>query len=50
MKIQIGACWRGEGKFEIHTCFNSLDIPTNVKKTDLLAALDNVLDEGYNTA
>ncbi|MCX6990747.1 MAG: DUF4116 domain-containing protein [Chlamydiae bacterium] len=50
MKISIGACWRGGGRFEIHTCFNSLDIPTDVENADLLAALDSVLDEGYNTA
>ncbi len=27
IRILIGASWRGPGVFELHTCFNSLDVP-----------------------
>ena len=50
LKIQVGKCWRGGGRFEIHTCFNSLDVPTDVPKEAFLEALDAILGEGYNIA
>ena len=50
MKITIGACWRGDGKFEIQTCFNSLHVPSDVPKELFLGALDHILVEGYNIA
>ena len=39
IRIQIGACWRGPGVFELHTCFNSLDVSTGVVPENLRRSL-----------
>lgn len=49
-EIKIRASWRNV--FEIHTCFNSLDLPsTEMSKEEFLAALDAVIQGvSYNIA
>ncbi len=51
VNIEIRKGWRA-GAFEVHTCFNSLDIPQiEMTKEGFMAALDAVLvGEGYNIA
>jgi hypothetical protein len=48
MQIKIKRCWRPA--FEIHTCFNSLDLPLGeMTKEEFWAALDaTIADEKYN--
>lgn len=56
MEIKIKKSWRGDGSFEIHTCFNSLDLPSfATDKKTFLDNLDVVIGangakeaEGYN--
>ena len=46
-KIVIKESWRNV--FEIHTCFNSLDLPVILEKDTFLAALDAAISgNGYN--
>jgi hypothetical protein len=51
-KIKIKASWREGVSFEIHTCFNSLDVPkVAMTKEDFLAALElSINSESYNIA
>jgi hypothetical protein len=48
MSIKIKRCWREV--FEVHTCFNSLDLPPgDMSKEDFLEGLDAAIaDEKYN--
>jgi len=50
--ILVQENWRDEPTFEIHTCFNSLDLPKgNLDKESFLKLLDwSISREGYNTA
>jgi hypothetical protein len=50
LRIQISPSWRD--LFEIHTCFNSLDLPTTpMSKNVFLSALDAAITgQNYNTA
>jgi hypothetical protein len=50
--IEIKESWRDGTVFEIHTCFNSLDVPKGeMTKEDFLAGLElSINSESYNTA
>ena len=51
-EIKIKESWREGQVFEIHTCFNSIDVPKGtMEKEAFLAALEgSVSGEGYNIA
>jgi hypothetical protein len=50
-RIKVKETWRADGVFEIHTCFNMLDLPrVDLTRDELIQALRVCLDEQYNIA
>jgi hypothetical protein len=50
-RIKVKETWRADGVFEIHTCFNMLDLPrVDLTRHEFISALHACLDENYNIA